>query len=301
MSAKSSLADCIFLLAAIIYVDDTDLLHWVKFYGVSDESFMSDIQNGVDDWGMLVQATGGSLKQSKSFWYLLSWKFVRGKPTIKPEAELPSHPLTIPLPDGSSAPIERKPLNYSEETLGVWNNPLNDPKVGLQELKKKGLDWVDCLRVRPLERRDTWLSITSQQYPKWSYGLSSLYAKPEALDKCIGSVYFHALPFLGFNRNIPTDLRTLPSEYQGINLRQWSIEKLAKDLSLLLRHWQSSSTLGQAFQLVYESFQMELGLDGNIFSRPFTKYQRLATHSWFRVLWQYCSRYSVTIHQHLKF
>ena len=107
---------------------------------------------------------------------MLSWKFVREKPTIKPEAELPSHPLTIPLPDGSSTPIERKPLNHSAETLGVWNNPLNDPKVGLQELKKKGLGWVDCLRVRPLKQRDTWLSLTSQQYPKWSYGLSSLYA-----------------------------------------------------------------------------------------------------------------------------
>eukprot|EP00956_Cyclotella_meneghiniana_P036851 scaffold131293_cov46-Cyclotella_meneghiniana.AAC.1 len=31
MEAKSSLAGRIFLLAAIIYVDDTDLLHWAKF------------------------------------------------------------------------------------------------------------------------------------------------------------------------------------------------------------------------------------------------------------------------------
>jgi hypothetical protein len=60
-----------------------------------------------------------------------------------------------------------------------------------------------------------------------------------------------------------------------------------------------SSTLGQAFHLVYESFQMKLGLDGNIFSRPFTKYQRLATHWWFHVLWQYCSCYSVTLHFHI--
>jgi hypothetical protein len=167
----------------------------------------------------------------------------------------------------------------------VWNNPLNDPKVGLAERKKKGLDWVDFLCVRPLKQRDAWLSLTSQQYPKWSYGLYSLYTKPADLDKSIGSVYFQALPFLGFNRNITTDFRTPPAEYQGINLRQWSIEKLAKDLALLLQHWQSSSTLGQAFQLVYEPFQMELGLDGNIFSRSFNKYQRLATHLWFRVLW----------------
>lgn len=98
MRTKYSLADRIFFLAAIIYVDDTDLLHWTKFYGISDKFFMEEIQKGVNDWGMLVQATGGSLKQSKSFWYLLLWKFVRGKPTLKSELELPTLALTISTP-----------------------------------------------------------------------------------------------------------------------------------------------------------------------------------------------------------
>jgi hypothetical protein len=98
MRTKYSLADRIFFLAAIIYVDDTDLLHWAKFYGISDEAFMEEIQKGVNEWGMLVQAMGGSLKQSKSFWYLLLWKFVHGKPTLKSELELPMLTLTISTP-----------------------------------------------------------------------------------------------------------------------------------------------------------------------------------------------------------
>jgi hypothetical protein len=47
MNAKFLLADRICLLAAIIYVDDRDLLHWAKFYGVSDDAFMDEIQKGV--------------------------------------------------------------------------------------------------------------------------------------------------------------------------------------------------------------------------------------------------------------
>eukprot|EP00956_Cyclotella_meneghiniana_P045644 scaffold378287_cov358-Cyclotella_meneghiniana.AAC.1 len=79
----------------------------------------------------------------------------------------------------------------------------------------------------------------------------------------MGSVYFNALPFLGFNRNITKAYRTLPSEYQGIGLKHWGIEKLGKDISVLLRHWQSDSTLGMALLFVYEAFVMEIGLDGN--------------------------------------
>jgi hypothetical protein len=44
MSTKTSRTQRLFLLAAIIYVDDTDLLHWGDFYGISDSAFLSRIQ-----------------------------------------------------------------------------------------------------------------------------------------------------------------------------------------------------------------------------------------------------------------
>jgi hypothetical protein len=34
LEARTSITARLFLLAAIIYVDDTDLLHWGKFYGI---------------------------------------------------------------------------------------------------------------------------------------------------------------------------------------------------------------------------------------------------------------------------
>jgi hypothetical protein len=106
--------------------------------------------------------------------------------------------------------------------------------VQLSKLKNKGMDWVDRLGRRPLECQDAWLSLTTQECPKWSYGLSSLYATPVELDKIMGSIYFKSLPFLGFNRHITKEFRTLPMDYQGVGLRQWPIEKLSWDLSFLL-------------------------------------------------------------------
>jgi hypothetical protein len=111
----------------------------------------------------------------------------------------------------------------------------------------------------------------------------------------MGSIYIQALPFLGFNRCITTEFRTLPIEYQRIGMKKWSIEKLAKDITTLIQHWQTNSTLGQVLQLVYESFQMEVGLDGNIITRSYTQLGDLASHSWFKVLWQYSSLYKVKI------
>jgi hypothetical protein len=94
MQAPFSRSDHILYLAAIIYMDDTDLLHWGKFYGIEDTAFLTDVQNAINDWGKLIQATGGSIKQAKSFYYVMSWKFIQGRPTLKKVSELPEQPLT---------------------------------------------------------------------------------------------------------------------------------------------------------------------------------------------------------------
>ena len=183
---------------------------------------------------------------------------------LKQKSEYNSLSLAVPQPNSTTATIPLLDNLHTEKTLGVWSNPLNDPCVPLTKRKEKGLSWIEKLRRRPLERRDVWLSLTTMEYPKWSYGLSSLYASPSQLDDLMGSIYFQALPQLGFNQHITKEFRTLPSEYQGIGLRQWSIEKLGRDLAMLLRHWWSDSTLARSFQALYEAFQMEVGVNGNV-------------------------------------
>ncbi|KAL7502290.1 hypothetical protein ACHAXN_001984 [Cyclotella atomus] len=190
MTATMSRSQRIVLLAAIIYVDDTDLLHWGEFYGISDTTFLSRIQRAINDWGKLLQATGGSIKRAKSFYYVMSWKFIKGKPTLKSIPELHADQLTIPQPDGTSVPIPACPNDHSAKTLGTWNNPLNDGVAPLAALREKGLEWVDQLEARPLERSLTWLSLKCQKNAQWSYGLSSNYAKPSTLDATMGSIYY---------------------------------------------------------------------------------------------------------------
>ena len=48
-----------------LYVDDTDLLLRVNNITNTDEEFIKLIQNAVMDWGLLVQANGGSLNKKK--------------------------------------------------------------------------------------------------------------------------------------------------------------------------------------------------------------------------------------------
>ena len=61
-----------FCLAAILYVDDTDLLLVAKNTNSSLDDFFEQAQLSVMDWGHIVEATGGYLKATKCFWYMMA-------------------------------------------------------------------------------------------------------------------------------------------------------------------------------------------------------------------------------------
>jgi hypothetical protein len=62
---ESAVSGALFTIAAILYVNDTDLLHWAKSTGMSDEAFFHQVQAATTAWGKLALASGGSLKPEK--------------------------------------------------------------------------------------------------------------------------------------------------------------------------------------------------------------------------------------------
>jgi hypothetical protein len=66
--------------------------------------------------------------------------------------------------------------------------------------------------------------------------------------------------------------------------RKMVYRELGKDIAMLLQHWDSDSTFGCVYSLVFESSQMEVGLDGNIFDRNYNRLGYLASQrSWFKI------------------
>jgi hypothetical protein len=84
-----------FTLAAVLFVDDSDLFH-MAIRMPSNEEFLQLVQNATNNWVGLVHATGGLLKPQKCFWYMLGWVWKKGKAHLKTLYDLPQDSLYIP-------------------------------------------------------------------------------------------------------------------------------------------------------------------------------------------------------------
>ncbi len=60
-------------LSAILYVDDTDLLHINMDADESIVEVHAAIQRAIENWGRLLIATGGTLKPDKCFYHLIDF------------------------------------------------------------------------------------------------------------------------------------------------------------------------------------------------------------------------------------
>ena len=65
----------------------------------------------------------------------------------------PSH-ISVFQPDGSKVPIPTLEVSESTQMLGVHFNPAGNGVPHMEVMIKKGDEWFDCLRTRPLEARD---------------------------------------------------------------------------------------------------------------------------------------------------
>jgi hypothetical protein len=128
----SSYFGCLFYLSVVMYVDDTDLLHWTESPATNPKELIEFVQWATMDYGCLAQATGGILKEKKCSNYFVAYKFVCGRAKMKSLHDLsppreyvtddvriyPSH-ISIPQPEGPDVPIEKHNATTALKMLGI--------------------------------------------------------------------------------------------------------------------------------------------------------------------------------------
>ena len=80
----------VFALDAILLVDDTYLLMCASTPTTTQNEFIKYVHQALNNWAALVMASGGSLKQSKSFAVVKTFDYSSGKAKLIKTRVLPT-------------------------------------------------------------------------------------------------------------------------------------------------------------------------------------------------------------------
>lgn len=212
------------------------------------------------------------LKQSKCFWYFLSYKFIRGEATLHWLKGLPHYELVIPQHLGIDAVIKLLDVWNAAETLRAFTSSLSTPNLWPTYNRwtrrvDKGTDWCKKVISSNLSQWDVWFCFFCQAKPSMSYRLVLIMDPQHVVEGTSQSLFFECLAPMGVNWNITRGWRMLLLWYQGLGLLNMALEELSESISIqwLLCHWGIEDGVGKVIQEAYERLQIETGLSGNIF------------------------------------
>jgi hypothetical protein len=166
-------------LSALLYVDDTDLLHKQEQTPSTLDELVPWVQEATNHWGHLLQATGGNLKPVKCYWYLLHYQFHNGIATLTPKEQLANYSISIPQANGDTVNIALKDPTEASNVLGVLVSPSGDGEPMLEHMLAKGYKWSNRVRHSKLSPPDAWFSFKTQAIMSVRYGLIPLMASRE--------------------------------------------------------------------------------------------------------------------------
>jgi len=178
----SAICDLIVEITGVSFVDDTSLGVTSTYINnpelTIEENMLAEMALVVTNltklaqhWERLLFSTGGAINMKKSHWYLMTWLWKKGVPTVAP---ISKRPATLTLTTGySSSPevVPRIEPTASFRTLGVYLSPSGSQKPQIQILCNYVQDYYSSVSVSTLTPSEALWSYILYLHPKLTYPL----------------------------------------------------------------------------------------------------------------------------------
>jgi hypothetical protein len=281
---------------AILYVHDMDLLHLNMEGDESVQEVHMALQWSIENWGKLLIATGGMLKPDKCFFHLLDFAWTKsGGWQYIVHHDDDAEAITVPMPDGTMAPIAHKAVDDAQKTLGVVTCPSGNSMGSLQQMKEKTQKWLDSFTAGRLHRRMMWFSVDCQLWPSVKYGLCCSMATLPELEMVLSPFYRKMLPLGGLVCKANCGIRQLDRGFYGKGFPHPGVEATVEQLNKLPMHYGCHTALGTELQTLLELLVADLGLSFLPFRVSYKHYGNWVTTCWLKRVWEKVNCYGFVL------
>jgi hypothetical protein len=280
---------------AILYVDDTDILHINLTKDESTNNVHTVIQDSVNSWGNLLIAMGGVLQPNKCFYSIISFKWIDGEWKYTNNSDQDNLGITVPLPSGLNEPISHKRVTHAEKTLGAMTSPDGNSAASIQMMQDKAQQLINAVCNGHLHHQNVLFSLKVKFWPRLGYSLCSSTVTLQELGNALHRQYYQIFPLRGVAGTTTVESRTIDAGFYGIGLANLGVEALVALTNKLLMHYGCNMAMGKLMQTLYSLLFVKVGLSFHPLQEPYERYGYHATHSWMKMLWEKLSTFNMKL------
>jgi hypothetical protein len=253
----------------VAFVDDaTVFLNDIDTPTMDEATLTESLQNKAQSWERLLHTTGGALKPSKCFCYIMIWDWASGFPILRSKRKI-THPITIiDSPSHQPVTINMKGYGEAERTLGVRIAPIGTQTSEIAWLTEKAATFAKRISQGHLSREEAAVAYHSVYIPRMTYSLGSTTLSPDEARKIQSEPLMTILPALGINRNMKRAAVFGPAAYGGHNIKCLFTEQGIQQLEILIGHLRLQSSIGTVILATISMHQLTAGITNPILAHP---------------------------------
>jgi hypothetical protein len=273
------------------FVDDTSL-GFTDYGKRTSPEMVNTFQEIAQQWENLLHYSGGSLNLKKCFWFVMYWKWHKGRPQVR---TIRSNDPIVSLTSGSNStttPIKQQLLDKASKMLGVWLTPNGNFAKHLQVMKKKADTFSVRIRSSRLTPNDIRTFHKTMCFPSMRYSLAALAVDEEELHFLQTKIVPTMLQRLGASSTTPTVIRHGSTDFAGLDLADLRTEL---GIEMIKSLFVTPSMLAMKLILINLGHsQQEAGIGPLLFEQP-NLYIPYLTTTWLTSVRQYMSRHNITL------
>ena len=277
-----------------MFVDDSDLWH-ISHTPIPIATLVQSMTIRAQTWEKLLFLSGGKLNLDKCYWYLVTWTWVDGQPSLSP---ISSTPASLSLTSGNStvpAPITRVESTSTLKTLGLWTSPSGQQQDEFDAILSVLAQISESLRCLYLHRHEADAAYSIYVIPKLRYVLacSQLSLKQcHLLDSKLRKMF---MARQGINRNTSHSIYYGSHLYGGFQRTSTYDIQGTEHVNLLLGHLQLQDSNGNHLKYTMAYLYLLLGVPQDPLTYDPSRLKSLLPHSWLTTTWQYLHSIGATL------
>jgi hypothetical protein len=278
------------------FVDDSDI---IASSGHSNNPLhtLSQMQKSIDCWQGVAKSTGGALEPSKSWWYLIQFKWDKGKWDYASRDDMVED-IRLSSKDKDDVRTELQYLESHEaqKMLGVHLAPDGNNNAQFNVMLNKTKHFGEMIRTGHIHRHEAWIALTIIAMKSLEYAVPALTLTKDQYTKIMWPLLQTCLPRSGINRNIHRGILYGPIEYQGLGLKDpYLLQGLYHIRDMQEHLWKETAT-GKFYKISLEQLRLELGSNVDILQSDYRNYKNIIlTESLVQDTWRFMSENNISM------
>lgn len=202
-------------LCGFAFVDDSDIIATSNNVN-NPYHTLKQMQATLDSWEASAKVTGGALKPSKSFRYLVHFTWKKGQWAYGPVEE--EHKLTTMDKNNVRVDIKMKQSNEALKMLGVYLAPDGNQEEQYKYMYKQALQLGEYMRNGFVKKEESFIALNAITAKVIEYPLPVTTFTEKQLNSIMWQLLQSYLPKSGINCYISRDILYANKAYQGIGL-----------------------------------------------------------------------------------